>query len=80
MRADIYLIYLLLRLLALLPLRALHALGAGIGRLLLALGARSADVTAVNLAITRPGLDAAARRALLREAMAEGGKSVTEII
>jgi len=80
MRADIYLIYLLLRLLALLPLRVLHGLGAGIGRLLLALGARSADVTAVNLAIARPGLDPAARRTLLRQAMAEGGKSVTEII
>lgn len=80
MRADIYLIYLLLRLLARLPLRWLHGLGAFFGRLLLVVGARSAEVTAVNLAIARPGQPPAVRRALLREAMAEGGKSVTEII
>jgi Kdo2-lipid IVA lauroyltransferase/acyltransferase len=80
MRPDIYLVYLLLRLLALLPLRVLHAIGAGIGRLLLWRGGRTAHHTAVNLAIARPGLDLAARRRLLRESMAEAGKSVTEII
>lgn len=80
MRADIYLLYLLLRLLALLPLRALHGAGALIGRLMLWRGARAADVTAVNLAVTRPGLSAEARRTLLRGAMVEAGKSVTEII
>jgi KDO2-lipid IV(A) lauroyltransferase len=36
--------------------------------------------TAVNLAIVRPDLDERARNALLRDAMAEGGKSVTEIV
>jgi KDO2-lipid IV(A) lauroyltransferase len=80
MRADIHLLYLLLRLLALLPLRALHAVGAGLGRLLLWRRGRTARVVAANLAIARPGLDAAARAALLREAMAEGGKTITEIV
>lgn len=80
MRADIYLLYLLLRLLALLPLRVLHGAGALIGRLMLWRGARAADVVAVNLAVTRPGLSAEARRTLLRGAMVEAGKSVTEII
>lgn len=80
MRPDIYLIYLLLRLLALLPLRTLHALGAAIGRLLLWRRGRTVHNTAVNLEIARPGLPAAAREAMLREAMVEAGKSVTEII
>lgn len=80
MRADIYLLYLLLRLLALLPLRVLHGAGGLIGRLMLWRGARAADVVAVNLAVTRPGLSAEARRTLLRGAMVEAGKSVTEII
>lgn len=80
MRADIYLIYLLLRLFALLPLRVLHVVGAGFGRMLLWRHGRTAQNTAINLAIARPGLTREARRALLREAMAEGGKSVTEII
>lgn len=80
MRPDIYLVYLLLRLLALLPLRVLHAVGAGLGTLLLWRGGRTAQHTAVNLAIARPGLATAARQRLLCEAMAEAGKSVTEII
>jgi len=80
MRADIYLLYLLLRLLALLPLRVLHGVGALIGRWMLWRGARTADVIAVNLAVTRPGLSPEARRTLLRGAMIEAGKSVTEII
>lgn len=80
MRADIYLIYLLLRLLARLPLRVLHAMGAGIGRLACWRGGRGARVTAVNLAIARPGLPASQRRRLQREVMAEAGKSVTEIV
>ncbi len=80
MRADIYLLYLLLRLLALLPLRVLHGVGALIGRLMLWRGARTADVVAVNLAVTRPSLSPEARRTLLRGAMIEAGKSVTEII
>ncbi|HET6430617.1 lipid A biosynthesis acyltransferase [Dyella sp.] len=80
MRADIYLVYLLLRLLALLPLRLLHGVGAAIGRGLLWRHGRTARHTAINLAIARPGLSAPARDALLREVMAESGKSVTEII
>lgn len=74
------LVYLLLRLLALLPLRALQGAGVLLGRLALWRGGATAHHVAVNLAIARPGLDAAARAALLREAMAESGKSATEIV
>lgn len=80
MRADIHLLYLLLRVLGRLPLRALHRMGAGIGRLLLWRRGRTAHHTAVNLRIARPGLDEAAHAALLREAMTEGGESITEIV
>ena len=80
MRADMYLLYLLLRLLALLPLRTLQAVGALLGRLVLWRRTRTAHHVAVNLAIARPGLDAASRAALLREALAESGKSATEIV
>ncbi|BFI97520.1 MAG: lauroyl acyltransferase [Rhodanobacter sp.] len=75
-----YLIYLLLRLLALLPLRALHAAGGLLGRIALGRHTRTAHHVAVNLAVARPGLDEAAHAALLRDALAESGKSATEII
>ena len=80
MRPDIYLIYLCLRGLALLPLRVLHGIGAALGRLVLWRGGRTAHHTAVNLAIARPSLDEAQRASLLREVMAEGGKSMSEIV
>jgi KDO2-lipid IV(A) lauroyltransferase len=80
MRIDMYLVYLLLRLLALLPLRALHGIGDGLGRLLLWRGGRMVHNTAVNLHIVRPQLDEAAQAALLREVMAESGKSASEIV
>ena len=80
MRFDIYMIYLLLRLLALLPLRALHGVGAGLGRLVLWRGGRTAHHTAVNLRIARPLSDAVRQRELLREVMGESGKSITEIV
>ncbi len=79
MRPDIYLIYLCLRVLALLPLRVLHGIGAVLGRLVLWRGGRTARHTAVNLGIARPSLDEGERAALLREVMAEGGKSISEI-
>ncbi|MEO7051282.1 MAG: lipid A biosynthesis acyltransferase [Rhodanobacter sp.] len=79
MRPDIYLIYLCLRVLALLPLRVLHGIGAGIGRLVLWRGGRTAHHTAVNLDIARPSLGDAERALLLREVMDEGGKSMSEI-
>ena len=75
-----YLAYLLLRLLALLPLRTLQAAGATLGRFALWRRTRTAHHVAVNLAIARPGLDEAARTVLLREALAESGKSATEIV
>ncbi|MGB6029979.1 MAG: lipid A biosynthesis acyltransferase, partial [Rhodanobacter sp.] len=80
MRFDIYVIYLLLRLLALLPLRALHGIGAGLGRLVLWRGGRTAHHTAVNLRIAQPLPDAVRQRELLREVMGESGKSITEIV
>jgi KDO2-lipid IV(A) lauroyltransferase len=80
MRIDMYLVYLLLRLLALLPLRVLHGIGGGLGRLLLWRGGRTVHNTAVNLAIVRPQLDEAAQATLLREVMAESGKSASEIV
>ncbi len=80
MRADIYLIYLCLRLLALLPLRLLQAMGAGLGRLVLWRHGRTARHTAVNLRIARPQLDDAGQAALLRQVMAESGKSISEIV
>ena len=80
MRPDIYLIYLLLRLFGLLPLRWLHGLGAGLGRLALRRGGKMARYTAVNMGIVRPDLNAAARAELVRQAMIEGGKSLTEIV
>ena len=80
MRADMYLAYLLLRLLALLPLHTLQAAGVLLGRLALWRRTRTAYHVAVNLAIARPGLDATSRAALLREALAESGKSATEIV
>ncbi|GAB2591890.1 lipid A biosynthesis acyltransferase [Dyella jejuensis] len=80
MRPDIYLVYLLLRLLGRLPLRWLQGIGAACGRLALRRGGKMARYTAVNLAIVRPELDDAARARLLREAMAEGGKSIVEIV
>ena len=80
MRPDIFILYLLLRLLGRLPLRVLHGFGAAIGRLSLWLHGRGMRHASVNLRIARPELDPPARARLLREAMAEGGKSVTEII
>src|SRR5690349_20770651 len=80
MRPDIYLLYLLLRLFGLLPLRLLHAVGASLGRLSLWAHGRAAHDTTVNLSIARPGLDRAAHAALLHRVMAEGGKSITEIV
>jgi len=79
MRFDITLLYLLLRLIGKLPLRVLHAIGAGIGRLSLALRTRTAHNTSVNLRLVRPRLDDAAHAALLREVMEDSGRSVTEI-
>lgn len=75
-----YLVYLLLRLFARLPLRALHGLGAGLGHLAHWRGGRTARTVAVNLAIARPGLPPATQAALLRETLAESGKSVAEIV
>jgi KDO2-lipid IV(A) lauroyltransferase len=80
MRPDIYLLYLLLRLLGRLPLRVLHGVGAGFGRLMAGRRGGMAHTARVNLAIARPGLDDTARRQLVRDALAEAGKSGAEIV
>ena len=80
MRFDIYLLYLLLRLFGRLPLRVLHGAGALIGRLALWRHGSMAHTAAVNLAIVRPGLGDADRKRLQRAALAEAGKSGTEIV
>jgi KDO2-lipid IV(A) lauroyltransferase len=80
MRPDIYLIYLCLRVLALLPLRIVHGIGTAMGRLVLWRNGRTAHHTAVNLRIARPSLDSAKQHALLREVMAESGKSISELV
>ncbi|WEN16805.1 lipid A biosynthesis acyltransferase [Rhodanobacter sp. AS-Z3] len=80
MRIDMYLIYLVLRLLALLPLGMLHRIGAGFGRLRCRLRGRRVRITATNLRIARPLLTDAEQASLLRQAMAENGKSASEII
>ncbi|WP_199100616.1 lipid A biosynthesis acyltransferase [Dyella sp. ASV21] len=79
MRLDITLIYWLLRLIGTLPLRLLQRIGAGIGRFSLWRHSRTAHFTSVNLRIVRPGLDEPAHATLLREVMAESGKSALEI-
>ena len=80
MRIDMYLLYLVLRLLALLPLRVLHGMGAALGLAVLWWRARLVHITEVNLRMARPELDAAAQKALLRTAMLESGKSVSEMV
>ena len=79
MRFDIYLLYLVLRLFGRLPLRTLHAIGAGIGRLSLALRTGTAHTTSVNLKLVRPSLDDREHAALLRQVMEDSGRSATEI-
>ena len=80
MRFDMYILYLVLRLLALLPLRVLHGLGAALGSAVLWWRPRLVRNTAVNLRMARPLLDAEAQKALLRSAMLESGKSVSEMV
>jgi Kdo2-lipid IVA lauroyltransferase/acyltransferase len=79
MRPDIALLYILLRLLALLPLRALHAAGAGLGRLMGAMGSRAAHIARVNMSIARPGLSAQARHGLADACLREHGRSILEM-
>jgi KDO2-lipid IV(A) lauroyltransferase len=69
----------LLWLLGRLPLRALHALGAALGGLWQRAGFREARVAAINLRLCFPALDAAARDALLRQTLAETGRTALEL-
>lgn len=79
MRADMMVVYFLLRLLGCLPLRMLQRVGALLGRLALRQHNRTVQNTAVNLCIVQPRLDDAAQASLLRQVMAESGKSVVEL-
>lgn len=79
MRPDIALLYALMRLLARLPLRVLHGLGAGLGWLMWRLGSRAAHHARVNIAVARPGTEAAGRERLVRESMLQFGRSISEM-
>lgn len=69
----------LLRAMGVLPLSVLYAAGSALGRLLwLRRRGRERVHTEVNMRIARPGLDDAARGALVRECLAETGHAVTE--
>ncbi|UTW05947.1 lysophospholipid acyltransferase [Pseudomonas benzenivorans] len=67
-----------LYLLALLPWRAVQGLGAAIGWLMWKLPNGSRDVASINLSKCFPELDAAAHRRLLRDTLADIGKTLTE--
>jgi KDO2-lipid IV(A) lauroyltransferase len=69
----------LLWLLGRLPLRALHALGDAIGWLWLRAGLREAQVAATNLALCFPELPVDQRRALLRQTLAQTGRTAGEL-
>lgn len=71
--------YALLWLLGRLPLHALHALGDAIGWLWLRAGLREALVAAVNLRLCFPDLTDDQRQALLRETLAQTGRTATEL-
>lgn len=69
-----------LRGLGVLPLPALSAAGGALGRLLWwRRHARERVHAEVNMRIVRPGLDEAARDALVRECLVETGRAVTEM-
>lgn len=69
----------LLWLLGRLPLSLLHALGGALGRLWLALKRREAQVAAINLQLCFPELRADQRQILLRQTLAETGRTATEL-
>lgn len=79
MRPDIALIHVLMRLLGRLPLRVLHAAGAGLGWLMWRCGGRARHHARVNIALARPGLDPVQRERLVRGAMLQFGRSMTEM-
>jgi Kdo2-lipid IVA lauroyltransferase/acyltransferase len=67
-----------LHLLALLPWRAVQGLGAAIGWLMWKLPNVSRDVASINLSKCFPDLDAAGHQRLLRDTLADIGKTLTE--
>ena len=71
-------VFVVLRLVGLLPLRWLHAAGGLLGALALRLDNREAQVARVNLALCLPELGADQRAALLRETLAEAGRTLFE--
>jgi KDO2-lipid IV(A) lauroyltransferase len=71
--------YALLWLLGRLPLRALHALGDAIGWLWLRTRLREARVAATNLGLCLPELGEEQQSSLLRQTLAETGRTATEL-
>ncbi|MCB1610175.1 MAG: lipid A biosynthesis acyltransferase [Lysobacterales bacterium] len=69
----------LMWLLGRLPLAALHGLGAGLGRVWLAIGAREARVAATNLALCFPEQRDDQRHRLCARCMGETGKTAAEL-
>ena len=70
---------LLLRLLSWLPLPANHAVGALIGRLTARFDGRTVAIVRTNLALCLPELNDTAREALVRRALEESGKTLSEM-
>ncbi len=73
------LIKLLLRLFAALPLPVAHAFGAVLGLALIVLPNSLRRITAINLALCYPELDARARTRLARRSLMETGKTIMEM-
>ena len=73
------LIKLLLRLFAALPLPVAHAFGTVLGSALIVLPNSLRRITAINLALCYPELDARARTRLERHSLIETGKTITEM-
>lgn len=71
-------LFLLLKLIGLLPLRWLHAAGGLLGAFALRFDNREAQVAWINLGLCLPELGEAERRTLLRETLADAGRTLFE--
>jgi len=69
----------LLRLLAVLPLPVAHAFGSALGFMLAVLPNSVRQISAINLALCYPELDARVRARLLRRSLMETGKTMLEM-
>ncbi|MEW5757644.1 MAG: lysophospholipid acyltransferase family protein [Pseudomonadota bacterium] len=69
----------LLRMLSWLPLRLAHGLGAGLGAVIYRYARKTTRIVRRNLELCFPGLPADQREALIKAALQETGKSLTEL-